>query len=243
MPGEMPADMIDAHCHILPGMDDGPMDISESVEMARVAAGDGIHKIIATPHIYDSGALPEDIAAGVNRLNRILAREGIPVAIYPGAEVAMGMDIEKSCRYTMNRSRYVLIEFPHDHLPSHAGKLLNWLSAQGLKPIIAHPERNYGILRSPETLLGLLNPDVYVQITAGSLTGDFGRDILFCAEFLLDAGKVDLIASDAHSGTIRPPRLSLAAEYASKRIGKTAAARLVRTNPEAVLANEDMHRK
>lgn len=233
--------MIDGHCHILPGIDDGPMDISESVEMARIAAGDGIEKIIATPHVYGIGVLPEDIAAGAERLNRILARNSIPVAVYPGAEVSMGMDPEKLCRYTMNRSRYVLIEFPHDHLPAHAGKLLGWLSARGLRPIIAHPERNHAIVRAPETLLGLLNRDVYVQITAGSLLGDFGRDIQYCAEFLLDAGKVDMIASDAHSGTIRPPQLSLAAEHASRRVGRTAAMRLVRTNPEAVLADEDIH--
>lgn len=235
--------MIDGHCHILPGVDDGAGDIHESLKMARVAAGDGINGIIATPHVYDIGISPEDIATGVDRLNRLLVRKRIPIKVYPGAEVSMGMDIEKLQSYTLNRSQYILIEFPHDHLPSYAGKLLYWLAVRGLRPIIAHPERNHAVLRSPATLLRLLNKDVYVQITAGSLTGDFGGDIQHCAEFLLNAGKVDIIASDAHSGTIRTPRLSLAVKQATKQIGETSAMRLVQTNPEAVLANEAMHRE
>ena len=93
--------------------------------------------------------------------------------------------------------------------------------AKGLKPIIAHPERNYSIIRSPDLLLRLLNDNVHLQITAASLTGDFGKDIQYCANFLLKSGKVDIIASDAHSKSFRPPLLAAAAKAAAGEIDLT----------------------
>lgn len=233
--------MIDTHCHILPNLDDGPRDVDESVEMARIAVGDGIQKIIATPHIYDAAIAPEDIAARVDGLNRLLKEKNIPLQVLPGAEVSTGLDLGKLSRYAIPDTPYILIEFPHDHFPSHAGRLLQWLSARGLKPIIAHPERNYSILREPEILLNLLNRDVYIQITAGSITGTFGRDIQYCANFLLDSGKVNLIASDAHSKEFRSPILSPATRFVAARLGEKIAQRLVCTNPEAVLRGDDIH--
>jgi protein-tyrosine phosphatase len=233
--------MIDIHCHILPNMDDGPQDVDESIGMARIASSDGIEKIIATPHITDNRFSSDDITGRVDQLNYLLSQNDIPVQVYPGAEVAIGLDPEKLSGYTINRTPYILIEFPHDHLPSHAGKLLEWLCAKGLKPIIAHPERNYSIIRSPELLIDLLNNNVYTQITADSLTGDFGRDIQYCTHYLLDSGKIDIIASDAHSKKFRTPVLSRAAKIAVKRLGKKASQRLVSTNPAAILNGEEIH--
>ncbi len=233
--------MIDTHCHILPGIDDGPEDAEESVEMARIAAEDGIHKIIATPHIYDMRYPPEVIAQKVDRLNRLLTLKNIPLEVHPGAEVSIGMDPNILSKYAIQGTPYILIEFPHDHLPSHAGKLLQWLSDKGLKPIIAHPERNHSVIRSPETLLRLLNKDVYVQITGDSLTGEFGPDIQYCAYFLMESGKVDIIASDAHAKKFRAPVLSHAKKATTKHFGEKASERLFRTNPEAVLTGREIH--
>ena len=233
--------MIDCHCHILPNFDDGPRNAEESVEMARIAFKDGIHKIIATPHIVDNRYSPGDIADRVDQLNRLLSQKDIPVRIYPGSEVSISLDPAIFSKYTINYSSYILIEFPHDHLPSYADRMLSWLCGKGLKPIIAHPERNYSIIRSPEAFLGLLNTNVYIQITADSLIGDFGEDIQYCANFLLDSGKVDIIASDAHSSKFRSPLLSAAARIAARRLDKKAADRLVITNPTAVLAGDEIH--
>jgi protein-tyrosine phosphatase len=234
--------MIDIHCHILPEIDDGPKNAEESVEMARIAAEDGIKKILATPHIYDIRYSPEEIAERVDRLNRLLTQKNIPVEVHPGAEVSIGMDPNILFKYTIPGTPYILIEFPHDHLPSHAGKLLQWLSSKGLKPIIAHPERNYSVIRSPEILLPLLNKNVYVQITGDSLTGEFGLDIQYCAYFLMESGKVDIIASDAHSKKFRAPVLSHAKKVTTKHFGEKTAERLFRTNPEAVLTGREIHR-
>ncbi len=233
--------MIDIHCHILPNMDDGPQNIDESVEMASIASGDGIEKIIATPHVTDNKYSSDDIADRVDQFNHLLRQKSIPVQIYPGAEVAISLDPEKLSEYTINHTSYILIEFPHDHLPSYAGKMIDWLCAKKLKPIIAHPERNYSIIRSPEVLLGIINSNVYIQITAASLTGDFGRDIQYCAHFFLDSGNVDIIASDAHSTKFRPPQLSAATKLATKRLGTKASLRLVYDNPAAILKGEKIH--
>jgi protein-tyrosine phosphatase len=233
--------MIDTHCHILPGIDDGAVDANESVEMARLAAEDGIKKIIATPHIYDTRYSPEVIAERVGRLNRLLTQNNIPVEVHPGAEVSIGLDPNILFKYAIQSTPYILIEFPHDHLPSHAGKLLQWLSDRGLKPIIAHPERNHSVILSPEILLRLLNKNVYVQITGDSLTGEFGPDIQYCTYFLMESGKVDIIASDAHSKKFRAPVLSHAESATTKHFGKKTSERLFRTNPEAILTGREIH--
>ncbi len=233
--------MIDVHCHILSNIDDGASDFDESLEMAKIASKDGITKIIATPHVYDEKYTIADIIQRVDRLNRLLKQNNIPVQIYPGAEVSISLDPAIIPKYTLNNTKYTLIEFPHTHLPSFAGKILAWLIAKDLKPIIAHPERNFSIIRSPELLLNLLNNNIYVQITAGSLTGDFGGDIQYCADYLLNSGKVDVIASDAHSPEFRTPVLSEAAEIAAAHLNKKASHRLVSTNPAAILTGDEIH--
>ncbi|OPL12107.1 MAG: hypothetical protein AVO38_03505 [delta proteobacterium ML8_D] len=230
--------MIDCHCHILPQIDDGASNIEVSLEMAKIASADGIRKIIATPHISDNFYSPADIKNRVNRLNRYLAENQVPVLIYPAAEVSIALDISLFSQYTMNHTAYILIEFPHDYLPPFAPKLLAWILARGLTPIIAHPERNFDVIQNPDSFIDLLHTGIYTQITGGSLTGDFGTAAQHCAAFLLDAGVVDIIASDAHSSRIRPPVLSKAVEVASARIGQKAALKLVRDNPTAVLTGK-----
>ncbi len=237
----MPGRMIDLHCHILPTLDDGPSDFEESLEMARIASRDGVCKIIATPHVYNDKFAIQDIIKQVDLLNVLLKENDIPISVYPGAEVSIGLDPALIPSYTLNQTNYILIEFPHNHLPSFAGKILAWLISKGLKPIIAHPERNYSVIRSPELLLNLLNRNMYVQVTADSLTGDFGTDIQYCTDYLLNSGKVDFIASDAHSKDFRIPVLSEALEIAATRIGRQASQRLVSTNPTAILTGEEIH--
>ncbi|RJP84269.1 MAG: tyrosine protein phosphatase [Desulfobacteraceae bacterium] len=237
----MTGPMIDVHCHILPGMDDGPSDLHESLEMAEIASKGGIRQIIATPHVSGGKYSPQDISQRTDQFNRLLKQNRISVQVYPGAEVSVSLDPILFPKYTLNNTNYILLEFPHGHLPSYAGKLLLWLCSKGLKPVIAHPERNYSVIRSPEILLKLLNNNIYVQITAASITGDFGVDIKYCADFLLDSGKVDLIASDAHSMQFRTPAISEAVAVAAKKIGNRAAQRLVSTNPAALLAGEEIH--
>lgn len=227
--------MIDIHCHILPGIDDGPSDIEESVEMARMAARDGITKIVATPHLKQEVYHSAEITIRVRQLNSRLKKDNIPVTILPGADVFALLDPRLLFEFSINHTNYILIEFPHSHLPKTAKEILYRLVINGFRPIITHPERNPSILRNPDLLFHLLDGNSFVQITAGSLTGGFGRNEQECARYLLKKGVVDFIASDAHGVEYRPPVLSHALEAAAKIIGRKEAEKLVFANPEAVV--------
>ncbi|NOY69175.1 MAG: hypothetical protein GXP53_06735 [Deltaproteobacteria bacterium] len=227
--------MIDLHCHILPGIDDGASGIQASIEMARIAANDGIQKIVATPHIKDNQYSAQSIADKTLSLNQELRDLGISVEIVPGAEISSLLPVSIIKAFTLNRTPYILLDFPVDYVPINSKELFFELLVNGLKPIIAHPERNQSIIRDPEKLFSLLDTNVHVQITAGSLTGLFGREIKKCAIHLLKKGVVDVMASDAHTPTHRRPILSNALKKAEKIIGTQKARDLVFKNPTAII--------
>lgn len=228
--------MIDIHCHILPGVDDGAVDLSESVKMAKIALADGIVKIIATPHINGSSINRQSLSICCRMLTQSLQKALIPVEIVLGGEVAAHLDASEFVPHTLNGTKYILIELPSGHLPKNTGEILFNLILKGFHPIIAHPERNSEIVRKPDTLFDLLKQKILVQITAGSITGMFGPDTKACARFLLQKGVVSFIASDAHSAGHRRPVLSKGVHPAGKIIGKENALKMVTTNPEAMLA-------
>lgn len=234
--------MIDIHCHILPGVDDGATDDADAVKMARIAAEDGIEKIVATPHIRDEQYPQQAIIEKTDHLNRLLEKLQIPVKILPGAEVQHLLAPSIIKAYTINNTKYVLIEFPYDYMPQNSKKIIFQLIIHGLKPIIAHPERNSAIIRNPKMLVNLLDTNVYVQITADSIAGIFGREIQKCSIYLLQNALVDLIASDAHSSDHRSPNLSGGLKWAEKIIGKEKAQQMVRKNPEAIINGDNIKR-
>lgn len=236
--------MIDIHCHILPGVDDGPEKMDESVAMAKAAAADGITKIIATPHINgNTSVLSENSAllAGafrqaVSALNRRLAGEEVSVTIFPGAEINITLiDSVPLSGLRLNGTRYLLIEFPHTHLPANACNVIFKLILNGYRPILAHPERNPSVYENPKKLMALREIGALVQITADSLSSASDPDIRHCARYLLKKGTVDFIASDAHSATSRPPVLSAAHRVAARLIGRAKAADLFHGHPMALL--------
>jgi protein-tyrosine phosphatase len=227
--------VIDIHCHILPGIDDGPEDPDESVEMARIASLDGITKIVATPHIKDMRHPASSIEKKIAVLNAQLTEKNIPVQIFRGADVSAMLDVSLLQCYTINGTQYILIEFPHTHLPRNSGEILFRLMMNGFHPIITHPERNLSVLTNPKLLFELLHTGISVQITAGSLTGDFGVDIQECALYLIKKGVVSFIATDAHSSSERRPVLSEGVKAAERIIGKEKALHMVTVNPERVL--------
>ena len=230
--------MIDIHCHILPGIDDGAIDLVEAVKMAEIALADGIAGIVATPHIKEALIDRQFLSTCHEMLTRLLEKKLIPVNIFLGGEVSVYIDSSIFNLYTINGTKYVLIELPTGHLPKNTGETLFKLIVNGFRPIIAHPERNISILKKPDILFDLLNMQVLVQITAGSITGMFGPDTKACARFLLQKGVVSFIASDAHSAGYRRPVLSKGVQAAAKIIGRENALKLVTGNPKAMLAGE-----
>ncbi len=228
--------MIDLHCHILPGVDDGPTQWDEAMRMARMAAADGIRTIIATPHVVDPVGAANVIRLKVEELNRRLAAEVIDLEVLPGAEVSPLHPPEALTGLTLNGTAYVLVEFPHSHLPRDAFAVLSRLASGGLRPVVAHPERNPSVIRNPALLFELVEAGALCQVTAASLSGGMGAEARACARYLLKKGVVHFLASDAHSAHHRPPNLTTGLRAAAKLIGKDAAQRLVSANPQAVVS-------
>lgn len=226
--------MIDIHCHILPGIDDGADRLQTSLAMATMAAHDGITTIIATPHtdgiIVDKTVVPR----AVDRLNAKLFERGIDLEVIAGYEIPAELVCDLQS-YTIGDTPYILVEFPHQYLPEDAAEILYTLVQAGRKPIIAHPERNGSVLRNPDLLHELVAVGAMVQLTAASVSGDFGPDIKQCAGHLLRNRLVHFLATDSHSPTFRKPVLSPARKAAARLIGREKADRLVIDNPKKIL--------
>jgi protein-tyrosine phosphatase len=201
--------MIDIHCHILHGVDDGAQSLSDSLNMARKAVEQGIHKIVATPHhLTSSYENPkQSIIDRVKDLNAALREEKIDLEVLPGQEVRIHGEMvegyEAGDILPVNHTPYVLVEFPSNHVPRYTEKLFYDLQVNGLIPVIVHPERNQEIIEHPELLYQLVKKGAMTQITAGSVCGDFGKKIKNFSLQLVDANLTHFIATDAHNTTNR----------------------------------------
>lgn len=236
--------MIDIHCHILPGVDDGPQFQDESIAMARRAVEDGVHTIVATPHTLDGIYINTviDVNSRVAALQEVLSKDHIEVQLYAGAEVHLCPHIIKRIETgeagTINNARkYMLLEFPVQTIPGGVKHEIFALKLNGITPILTHPERNAMIQQDPDILYELVSMGALSQVTAMSLTGEFGAFARRSAEVLLRHRLVHIIASDAHSCDRRPPVLSHAVEYAAEILGSyEEAERMVTEVPAAILS-------
>lgn len=234
--------MIDVHCHILPAVDDdGPRYLKDVLEMARIAAADGIRRIVATPHVKNVIHTADFIREQVESFNRELRANGIDLEVLPGAEVSALLESDRLFEYTLNGSDYVLLEFPHSQLPQNARQIVFNAFLEGVHPIIPHPERNPSIVQRPELAFELVEAGALLQVTAESLVGGFGPDARACALHLLRNGMVHILATDAHSSRWRRPVLSEGVRVAARIVGDAAARDMVEANPAAVIAGEPLH--
>ena len=227
--------MIDIHCHILPGLDDGSESMEVSLTMAAMAADDGITTIIATPHTDGIRVNAANVETAVREFNAELRRRNIALHVVPGYEIPFHRARELAEGHRLAESRYVLVEFPHEYLPADSVQLLHTLILNGLKPIIGHPERNGSIMIRPDCLHDHIEAGALVQITADSITGNFGPDVQQCAYYLLHQKMVHFIATDSHAPTYRKPVLSKARKTAGRLLGKQKADALVLDNPLKIL--------
>lgn len=233
--------MIDLHCHILPGLDDGAQTLEESLEMARVAAGDGIHTIAATPHADLWGTNPdqEDLEDRVARLQEALEAQSIPVRIVPGLENHLTPELLSGQVVPLNRTGFVLVELPFEEYPHYVEEALFQLQLKGYTPILAHPERNAILRSSHDVLRGLVERGILAQLTAASLLGVFGKKTREASEAFLLQGLVQVLATDSHSPTGgRRPLLGEALAVAARLIGPEPAQALVTSTPERILRGE-----
>lgn len=228
--------MIDIHCHILPGLDDGPKQLDEALAMAEDAINDGITHVIATPHASSHHFFDYD------RVQR--ARSELQIAVGDRLQIATGCDFHLSAenlaalktdapRFCLNQHDCLLVEFSEFSVPPSLDQKLHELQLAGLRPIITHPERN-GIIRiHPERLARWVQLGCYVQVTGGALIGGFGPGSQADAENWIARGLVHFVASDAHNARSR--RLLLSPAYAAvlQRFGKDTAKGLFEDNPSA----------
>ena len=234
--------MIDLHCHLLPGVDDGPQTIEESLAMATVAASAGTTLLVATPHVnhrYQNRAA--EIGALVEELNDRLEREGLDLEVRPGAEVALltasGLDEEELLRLRLGGGRWLLVEPPtadvEDDVEAHAMALVE----RGHRVLLAHPERCPTFRRDPGILASLVGEGVLASVTAASLRGHFGEEVARFALELLRSELVHNVASDAHHHELRPP--TMLAELDRAGLGAIAEWFTVRV-PGAILEGTEI---
>jgi protein-tyrosine phosphatase len=240
--------MIDLHCHILPGLDDGSPDLDVSLAMARLAQQDGITDIVATPHLFRGVSQLTDlslVAKKQKELQAALDREKIPLRVHCGVEIRFShnlLDEIKKHRpnLVLAGSSYMFIEFPFEYVYSGVKDVFFQAMSEGVVPIITHPERCSGFMNHPEILFELVEMGALAQMNAGSITGRYGSQIKETALLFLGLNCVHFLASDAHDTKSRPPILSGARKLAEAAIGEEAARSLVEDNPRAVLEDKPL---
>jgi len=239
---------IDIHTHILPGLDDGPFTLEDSIAMAHATALDGTTTIVATPHSRDmeiATSSPDKVNELADLLNTSLRNDSSKKNV-PTIKILTGMcnhltsslpdqiDLGKST--TLNRTRFLLIEPPFGRLPIFLEDVISRLLTQRLVPVLAHPERNIEFQRRPNRLQHLVEEGAVVQIAAGSLTGKFGNEARKAAEQFVLNGIAHVVASEMHANkSPRSPILSDSFRVVSKLIGEESSIDLFETNPEMLL--------
>ncbi|BAN68620.1 tyrosine-protein phosphatase [endosymbiont of unidentified scaly snail isolate Monju] len=235
--------MIDLHCHLLPGIDDGAKDLDEALALARVAVDAGICHAVMTPHVhpgrYDNHR--DGIAAACEDFQQALDAAGIALRVSPGAEVRVSDQVVLQARQGVlptigewEGRPVVLLEFPHSHIPPGSEKLTAFLLRQGYQPMIAHPERNKDVIRRFEKIHPFFEQGCLLQVTAAAVTGGFGSQALKRAWQLLERGWVTVLASDAHNLHARPPDMRPGFKAVCERLDETTAWSLVRDNPARI---------
>jgi protein-tyrosine phosphatase len=246
-----PESFIDIHCHMLPGLDDGPNSWEDAIEMAKIASEDGIGTVVVTPH--QLGGFTQNTPAVIRehaaRFQAILERHGIPLCVVPGADVRIEPDLVEKIKADKvmtlaDQGRYVLLELPHEIFFPLEG-LLNELRAAEMVGILSHPERNRGILNQPKLLYPLLEQGCLLQITAGSLLGRFGDTSKKFSEWMLKEQLVHFVCTDAHGPRSRVPILSSAFERVTRLLGRDCASDLFYRNSSEIVRRTliPIHRK
>src|SRR5215472_12814903 len=230
--------MIDIHCHILPGVDDGSPSWEITAEMCRMAAEDGIRHLVATPHADERFFYDRSRYEGMLRK---LKNVGCGIKFTLGCDFHFSFDnIEDAIlyprRYTIGDSPYLLVEFSDFGSMQAMREGLFRLASGGIKPIITHPERNLLLLEAPDKVIELAKDGCLIQVTANSLTGYWGVRSQRIAEMLLRKNAIHVVASDAHDTVQRPPLLSQAFDRVCRLAGEDVAHALFVDNPSAVVS-------
>ncbi len=241
--------MIDLHTHFLPGIDDGAENFAEAVAMCRHAALDGCTGLVATPHQRRGSWWNDDIELLDALRERIEREVGREIALYPGGEIHVDRRFledflaapgEACGVLPIARSRWLLLELDVDAMPRDTYELIHELAVSGWRPILAHPELIPWLADEPDLVARLVGLGATVQVTAMSLTGEFGRRAQGDVHRLLDDGLVHFVASDCHGMLRRMPGLARARRLVEARYGDDLAERIFDLNPRAVVTDQPL---
>ncbi len=236
--------MVDIHCHIVPGVDDGAVSLEMSLAMIEEAKQCGVTSILTTPHIRGN---VEELARHEHHKERFQnVRDAKPdMDLHLGGEVRATSETQSVVdrpEFTVDeRSKYILLELEFDQVPPYFSQLLFEYRLRGITPIVAHPERNIGVLKNPLLALEFVRQGARLQLTTGSLIGELGETFQECSLLLLGCGLISFLASDAHNLTTRPfTNWTAAYDFAKTLEGRTdfiqpiSADDLCANNPKAV---------
>jgi protein-tyrosine phosphatase len=235
--------MVDVHCHILPGLDDGAADIQESLAMAQCAIDEGVTHVVGTPHSSSQfsfnyarvRALREQLQRLVG--DRLVLASGCDFHINLENLEALRADAPRFC---INQQNYLLVEFSEYSIPPTMNHTLHDLQLMGLRPVITHPERNAILQAQPGRLAAWVQIGCFAQVTAGALTGGFGPKSREDALRWIGEGLVHFVASDAHNTSWRPLRLKAAYDVVVERFGEEKAQALFVDNPLAAFEGREL---
>jgi protein-tyrosine phosphatase len=236
---------VDVHCHCLPGLDDGPETMDDALDLCRALVDDGVTTVVATPHqlgVYDGYNTGELIRETVPQLVEQLAAAGIPLEIFAGADVRVDERLAKlvdrgEVLTVADGRRHLLLELPHQMFVDPLATIHD-MRDRGIQTIMTHPERHKYLAGAVDRVASWVKAGAVVQITAGSLLGDFGGLANQESWRLLHAGLVSIVATDAHDAERRPPRMSAALEALAAELGDDVARALCLDNPLRVLQGE-----
>lgn len=241
--------MLDIHCHILPGYDDGARDIPESLAMIRTAADSGVAGIVATPHFRGEQRSLHDLGVLLDRFQRLekaVGDAGLPVKLYPGAEIlCMPQTFELARRRelpTLGDTNYLLCEFFFDEHPSFMDEMLACIAECGYIPVVAHPERYLTIQDDPRTVARWFRQGYLIQLNKGSILGAFGYETRNTAEWILSRGLAHLVASDAHGERRRTTDMGPLRQRLLERFPEAYVNVLMDINPARLIRGEQMYR-
>ena len=236
--------MIDIHCHLLPNIDDGPKSWEESIEMVKIARGDGITGAVTTPHWIQGTnwqPTPETVRGVVAEFNVRIKEAGLDFVVYPGMEIGIIPDLPRVLSHgdvlTLADSDFILIEIPFYSLPLGLEEVIFGLETMGKTPVLAHPERNREFQSSPKRIRELAGMGALVQVTASSLSGGFGDAARSCAIEFAKLGALHFVSSDAHSKKHRTPMVSNGLAVIEKKLGREAVDELISNSYQIINGN------
>ncbi len=231
--------MVDIHCHLLPGLDDGPETLEQALEMAEMAIADGITHVVATPHANARYPFVPELIQ--QRQDEIQTRVAGRLTILTGCDFHLSYEnlqdlAQHQEKYTVNGNGYLLLEFAEFSIPPKMDLTLHRMQLDGITPVVTHPERNRLLRGRHSPLDDWIRRGCYVQVTAASFLGRFGDEAREAVEAWLASDRIHFIATDAHNTTGRPPQLRAAYQrVAELREDEAVAKALFEENPLAAI--------